>query len=161
MPDDIAIRTVTRDDIPWIVERHAALYAQADGFDASFGQLVRQILDDWFPRHDPARERGFLALSGGQRIGTIFCVRLDDRTAKLRLFLLEPVARGRGLGRLLLAECMGFARVAGYTRMTLWTHESHTAACRLYRATGFACISSTPVRSFGRDLVEQHWQIDL
>ncbi len=128
---------------------------------ARFGPLVRGILDDWFPRHDPARETGILARRGAERLGTIFCVRLDDETAKLRLFLIEPRARGLGLGREMLARCLGFAREAGYRRMTLWTHESHAAACALYRAAGFALISSTPVHSFGQDLVEQHWEIAL
>ena len=88
-------------------------------------------------------------------------MRLDDETAKLRLFLLEPEARGVGLGRRLLATCTGFARAAGYRRMTLWTHESHRAACRLYAADGFTCVESRPVRSFGHDLVEQVWTRDL
>jgi GNAT superfamily N-acetyltransferase len=159
--DEITFRSVGIGDVDWIVQRHAALYAQTDGFDETFGPLVRAILDDWFPRHDPARETGILALRGAEPLGTIFCVRLDDDTAKLRLFLLEPQARGLGLGRRMLARCLDFARAAGYRRMTLWTHESHEAACALYRASGFALVTSTPVHSFGQDLVEQHWEIAL
>jgi GNAT superfamily N-acetyltransferase len=85
----------------------------------------------------------------------------EPDTAKLRLFLLEPRARGIGLGRLLLETCTGFARGAGYRRMTLWTHESHRAACALYAKAGFACTRSEPVRSFGVDLVEQEWSLHL
>ncbi len=111
--------------------------------------------------HDPSREAGILAERAGQRLGTVFCVRLDDETAKLRLFLLEPAARGMGLGRRMLDRCLAFARASGYRRMTLWTHESHEAACALYRAAGFALVSSKPVHSFGQDLVEQHWCVEL
>jgi GNAT superfamily N-acetyltransferase len=159
--DQVSFRSVTADDLDWIVQRHANLYAQEAAFDDSFGQLVRGILDDWFPHHDPARETGILAERGGQRLGTVFCVRLDDETAKLRLFLLEPAARGMGLGRRMLGRCLAFARAAGYRRMTLWTHESHEAACALYRAAGFALVSSEPVNSFGQDLVAQHWAVEL
>jgi GNAT superfamily N-acetyltransferase len=161
MTDPIALRTVTAQDLPWIVERHRALYAATDGFDDSFGTLVASILDDWFPTHDPRTERGFVAEGGGRRLGTIFCVRLDPETAKLRLFLIEPEARGQGLGQRMLDHCMEFARAAGYHRMTLWTHESHAAACALYRKTGFTLVFSAPAHSFGQDLVEQHWQITL
>jgi GNAT superfamily N-acetyltransferase len=88
-------------------------------------------------------------------------VRLDDQTAKLRLFLLEPQMRGHGLGKQMLAHCMAFAKQAGYSRMQLWTHESHKAACALYAASGWRLAASRPVHSFGRDLVEQSWKIDL
>jgi GNAT superfamily N-acetyltransferase len=161
MTDPPAFRPVTADDLPWIVARHRALYAATDGFDDSFGTLVAQILDDWFPTHDPRTERGFVVEGAGRRLGTIFCVRLDAETAKLRLFLIEPEARGQGLGQRMLDRCMAFARDAGYRRMTLWTHESHAAACALYRKAGFTLVSSVPVHSFGQPLVEQHWQIAL
>ena len=98
--------------------------------------LVADIVAGFFEAHDPLRERAWIAESD-RRLGCVFCVRLDEETAKLRLFLLEPEARGRGLGRRLLETCLGFARDAGYRRMTLWTHESHRAACRLYAANGF------------------------
>ena len=95
------------------------------------------------------------------RLGSIFCVKLDEKTAKLRLFLLVPEARGKGLGKLLLQACMGYARATGYRRMQLWTHESHRAACALYTAAGWRCVASKPVRSFNVDLIEQSWEIDL
>ena len=148
-------------DAPWLVERHGTLYAQADGFDATFAPLVAAILDDFITSHDPQAEAGWIAENDGQRVGSIFCVRLDDQTAKLRLFLLEPQMRGHGLGKQMLAHCMAFAKQAGYSRMELWTHESHKAACALYAATGWRLAASRPVHSFGRDLVEQSWKIDL
>ena len=154
------IRSATEADSGWIAARHAELYARDEGFDDTFGPLVAGILADFFAQHDPAWERGWIAETD-RRLGSIFCVRLDDETAKLRLFFVEPEARGLGLGRRLLGTCTGFAKVAGYRRMTLWTHESHRAACRLYAADGFACVESRPVRSFGQDLVQQTWTRDL
>ncbi|MBB95367.1 MAG: GNAT family N-acetyltransferase [Rhodobacteraceae bacterium] len=159
--DTADVREFRAEDAPWLVDRHQALYAQDEGFDDSFGPLVAGILADFVAEHDPVRERGWIAEAGGQRLGSIFCVRVDDQVAKLRLFLLVPEARGRGLGRRLLSTCMGFARDAGYSEMRLWTHESHRAACALYRAAGWELVDSTPVHSFGVDLVEQSWQVTL
>ncbi|WP_425099800.1 GNAT family N-acetyltransferase [Tropicibacter sp. S64] len=158
--------TVTLDpfspeDIGWLVEQHGTHYAQAEGFDSSFGALVASILRDFAAGHDPSRERGFIAWEDGVRLGSIFCVRLDEETAKLRLFFLKPEARGKGLGKRLLHANMAFARAAGYRKMVLWTHESHRAACALYAATGWTLTRSEPVHSFGVDLVEQAWEIAL
>lgn len=161
MSGEVTLRDFTAEDVDWLVERHATLYAQDEGFDNSFGPLVRGILDEFIAHHDPHCERGWLAEANGQRLGTIFCVRVSDARAKLRLFLLIPEARGMGLGQQLLNECMGFARGAGYTDMQLWTHESHTAACALYRKNGWQLVSAKPVHSFGVDLVEQSWKITL
>ena len=148
-------------DAPWLTEAHQRLYAEAEGFDDSFGPLVASILAGFDAGHDPAREAGWIAEAAGTPLGSIFCVRLDETTAKLRLFLLLPEARGQGLGRRMLQTCLSFAAQAGYDRLTLWTHESHRAACALYAATGFTLAGSRPVRSFGQDLVEQTWTIDL
>lgn len=155
------LRPFTPADAPWLAARHGTLYAQAEGFDDTFAPLVAGILADFIADHDPAREAGWIAEADGQPVGSIFCVRLDMATAKLRLFLLEPEMRGQGLGRRMLDHCMGFARKAGYTRMELWTHASHTAACALYAATGWQVAASKPVHAFGVDLVEQSWKIDL
>lgn len=159
--ETVTIRPFTADDADWVVARHGVLYTQEAGFDASFEALVAEIVADFVETHDPSCERGWIAERAGQRLGCIFCVRLDGATAKLRLFLVEPETRGTGLGKRLLDTCLGFAKDCGYARLTLWTHESHRAACALYRARGFGCISSIPVRSFGQDLVEQSWTIDL
>lgn len=152
------LKPYTAADRPWLVEAHGRLYARDEGFDESFPALVDEILRGFEAGHDPAREAGWIAWDGPRRLGSIFCVRLDEDTAKLRLFLLKPAARGKGLGRRLLEACMGFARDSGYRRITLWTHESHRAACALYARNGFVCVSAAPVRSFGVDLVEQHWE---
>lgn len=153
------IRDFDPSDTDWLVDRHQALYAAEEGFDDTFGPLVRSILDDFVAGHDPACEAGWIAEEAGRRLGSIFCVRHDAQTAKLRLFLLVPEARGRGLGHRLLRHCMGFARASGYCGMTLWTHESHAAACALYARNGWALQRSEPVTSFGVPLVEQTWSI--
>ena len=158
---DLHLRPFRPSDIDWLVDQHATNYALNDGFDDSFGPLVRDILDGFVTSHDPARERGWIAERAGQPLGSIFCVSLSEDTAKLRLFFLMPKARGQGLGKRLLQTCMQFAREAGYTRMQLWTHESHEAACALYKASGWRLVSSKPVHSFGQDLVEQSWDIAL
>ena len=158
---DMSLRPVRPDDQDWIVDRHAALYARDEGFDGTFGPLVRGIVADFLAGHDPRREAGWIAEGPQGRIGCIFCMRKDDETAKLRLFLILPEARGKGRGRQLLAACMGFAREAGYRRMVLWTHASHEAACALYARSGWHLADSHPVRSFGVDLIEQAWEIDL
>ncbi|EPX82039.1 GNAT family N-acetyltransferase [Salipiger mucosus] len=155
---EIALHPYTPDDRPWLVAQHALLYGREEGFDASFGALVAEILEAFEADHDPECERGWIAWEGETPLGSIFCVRADAETAKLRLFLLVPEARGRGLGQRMLEACMGFAREAGYRRMSLWTHESHRAACALYARNGFALVRSEPCHSFGVDLVEQGWE---
>ncbi|MCR9126790.1 MAG: GNAT family N-acetyltransferase [Rhodobacteraceae bacterium] len=148
-------------DTEWLVAQHGLQYARAEGFDASFAPLVASILADFNACHDAARERGWIAQQGDQRLGSIFCVRQGAETAKLRLFLLVPEARGKGLGKRLLRTCMGFARASGYRRMVLWTHESHAAACALYRKAGWTLDDARPVHSFGVDLIEQSWSVRL
>ncbi|MBY5932053.1 GNAT family N-acetyltransferase [Tateyamaria omphalii] len=154
---DVSLRPFQAVDTDWLVEQHGVLYAREAGFDDSFGPLVRSILEAFNADNDPACERGWIAEADGVRLGSIFCVRHDEVTAKLRLFLLVPEARGRGVGRMLLDRCMSFAREVGYEGMTLWTHESHEAACALYARTGWRCTRSEPVHSYGQDLVEQTW----
>ncbi|MEQ6248479.1 GNAT family N-acetyltransferase [Sulfitobacter sp. HNIBRBA3233] len=156
---DIELRPFTPDDRDWLVAAHAKHYAREEGFDESFGILVAGILDDFIASHDPEDERGWIAWEDGKRIGSIFCVRLDGTRAKLRLFLLMPDARGKGLGRRLLETCTGFARACGYDGMQLWTHESHRAACALYRRNGWRLIAERPVTSFGQSLNEQTFEI--
>lgn len=153
------IRRFAPADTDWLVDRHQTLYAAEAGFDETFGPLVRRVLDDFVTGHDPACEAGWIAADRDYRKGSIFCVRHDARMAQLRLFLLVPEARRQGLGRRLLARCMGFARDAGYGGMVLWTHENHRAACALYARTGWTLEQSVPVISFGRKLVEQTWSI--
>ena len=153
----VTLRPFSAADTDWLVEQHGVQYAQAEGFDDTFGPLVRSILVDFVADHDPACEQGWIAEQDGAPLGSIFCVRFNDTTAKLRLFLLVPEARGKGVGRQLLDQCMRFARETGYEGMQLWTHESHRAACALYAKTGWTLQASEPVHSFGQDLVEQTW----
>ena len=153
----VELRDLAPGDAGWIVMRHGALYARDEGFDATFEALVAEILAAFLRDHDPARERGWIAWSEDRREGSIFVVDGGGGAAKLRLFLLEPEARGLGLGRRMLREAMGWARARGYDRMALWTHESHRAACALYAAEGFALTASRPTCSFGRAVVEQEW----
>ena len=158
---EVVLRDLQIGDAGWLIGQHGEQYARAEGFDATFEALVAEILADFIRNHDPACERGWIAEEEGRRLGSIFCVRQDGETAKLRLFLLVPEARGKGLGHRLLETCMSYARETGYSRMQLWTHESHRAACALYASHGWTCVSSKPVRSFGVDLIEQAWEITL
>ena len=157
--ENIEIRRFEPADRDWLVAEHRDHYARAEGFDDSFGVLVGEIIDAFIAEHDPAREAGWIAHRGEARLGCIFCVRLDEETAKLRLFYVVHQARGRGVAQALLDQCLTFARGAGYRDMTLWTHESHRAACALYAKAGFTLMRSEPVHSFGVDLVEQSWEI--
>lgn len=161
--DPVVLRDLRPGDAGWIVQRHAELYAADEGFDASFEGVVARILADFLETREPGVERGWIAeAADGRRLGCIFCVRgAAEDVAKLRLFLVEPEARGLGLGRRLLTACLDHARAVGFGRMTLWTHESHRAACALYASAGFVLTASHPVRSFGQDLVEQAWERDL
>ena len=156
---EIEITPFEPTDRDWLVDAHGRHYAAAEGFDESFGLLVGEIIDAFITDHDPALEAGWVARHDGQRLGCIFCVRLDEKQAKLRLFLLLPEARGQGLGHRLLMTCMGFAKDRGYAGMQLWTHESHRAAGALYARNGWNLIDSKPVVSFGQPLIEQTWVI--
>ena len=159
--DLIEFRDFRPEDAPWLVAQHAHVYAVEEGFDNTFGPLVAGIIDDFLAKHDPRAEKGWIAVVDNRAVGSIFCVKLTDNRAKLRLFLVTPDARGLGVGRALLEKCMQFARAAGYGSMELWTHESHRAACVLYARAGWKCVSSVPVHSFGVDLIEQSWEITL
>lgn len=159
--DKIEIRKFTPQDRDWLHEQHKVHYATEEGFDDSFGVLVGSILDDFIADHDPSYEAGWIAWQGGQRLGSVFCVKLDEQTAKLRLFLLVPQARGTGLGRRMLDTCMVFARTQGYRKMQLWTHESHRAAGALYAKAGWELGETKHVISFGKENVEKTWRIAL
>lgn len=158
----VEFRDLAVGDAGWLIEQHAILYAREEGFDASFEALVARIMADFIEQCDAPIERAWIAWEDGTRLGSIFCVKGDKpELAKLRLFLLVPEARGKRLGRRLLELCIAHARAHGFRRLTLWTHESHQAACALYKATGFECTASRSVTSFGVDLVEQEWTLDL
>lgn len=160
----IALRTHRPGDIGWIVERHGALYAEEYGWDTTFEALVAEIGAAFLRRHDPARERCWIAEdAAGERLGSVMIVRdgEDAATARLRLLLVEPAARGRGLGRRLVAQAEAFAREAGYRRATLWTNSCLLAARRIYAAAGWRMTRAEPYRGFGHDLVGETWEKDL
>lgn len=161
MKDGVDLRDLEIGDGGWIVARHAEVYAAEAGFDITFEALVVDAVARFIRSRDPARERAFIALKGGRRVGSMLCTRLTDDIAKIRLFLVEPAMRGQGIGRLMLQAAMAYARAHGYGRMALWTFDGQPAAEALYIAAGFRLVTSHPARSFGRDVVEQEWEIVL
>ena len=145
----------------WVVARHGALYAQEYGYDRTFEGLVASLVGDFVARFDPAREGCWIAEKDGATVGSIFLVRKSQHVAKLRLFIVDPAARGLGIGARLVDECVRFARQAGYRKITLWTHSQLLAARHLYREAGFRLVRKEPVHSFGLDLVDEIWELTL
>jgi GNAT superfamily N-acetyltransferase len=148
-------------DLGWVVMAHGEIYAEEFGWDASFEALVAKIVADYGQNRDPAREAAWVATLGGSRVGCVFCVAQDYETAKLRILLVDPVARGHHLGARLVDECIRFARDAGYRRMRLWTNEPLAAARRLYLAAGFRVVAEERHHSFGVDLLGQIYELEL
>lgn len=148
-------------DLGFVVHRQAALYAQEYGFDWTFEGLVSEIVGKFIAEFDPARERCWIAEMEGEVVGSVFVVRQDDEVAKLRMLYVDPAARGRGLGRALVDECLRFARGAGYRRMVLWTNDILLSARRIYEAAGFELLEEERHHSFGQDLVGQIWGRNL
>ncbi len=159
-PAAFVLRSPRSGDLGWVVQRNGALYAQEYGWDASYEALVARIVADYAGRADP-REAGWIAELDGTPVGCVFCMRKDDHTAQLRLLLVEPAARGMGLGERLAAECLAFARQAGYPEIVLWTNDVLSAARRIYQRLGFELVDSEPHHSFGHDLVGQNWRLSL
>jgi DNA-binding MarR family transcriptional regulator/predicted GNAT family acetyltransferase len=148
-------------DIGWVIARHGAIYAEEYGWNFNFEGLVAEIAGAFLKNYDPARERCWIAERDGANLGSVFLVKGNDETAKLRLLLVEPQARGLGIGRRLVEECVAFARQAGYRKITLWTQSMLVAARRLYLDAGFVLVDSKPHRSFGADLVGETWDLIL
>ena len=149
-------------DLGWVVMAHGELYAREYGVDPSFEALAARIMADFATGHDPAREAGWIAEDAGRRVGCVLCVDgHEDDTAVLRVLLVDPCARGRGVGGALVGTCVSFARDAGYARLRLWTIDHLDAARRLYLKAGFELVAEEPNKHFGVGGNAQTYQLAL
>jgi GNAT superfamily N-acetyltransferase len=162
-PASWTLRAAGREDYGWVVERHRELYVRERGWDDRFVALVAAVVDRFEREWDAARERGWIAELGGRRVGSVFLVRHPERdgVAKLRLLLVEPEARGLGIGARLVAECTAFARAAGYRAITLWTSSALESARRLYEAEGYRLVREEPEDMFHEGELGQEWELAL
>ncbi len=163
--EGLVLRPPQPGDLGWVVERHGARYAAEYGWDATFEALVARIVAEFGERRDTQRDAAWIAELDGERVGCVFCMASDnpdaEHTAQLRLLLVEPSARGSGVGTRLVDECVRFAKRAGYRRMTLWTNDVLVAARRIYERAAFRCDRREPHDSFGHELVGEYWSRDL
>jgi DNA-binding MarR family transcriptional regulator/GNAT superfamily N-acetyltransferase len=160
-PPRITLRQHRPGDMGWVVHRHGALYAQEYGWDERFEALVAGIVAKFVQDLDPARERCWIAELDGRPVGSVFLVKHGKATAKLRLLLVEPQARGLGIGRRLVEECIRFAREKGYRRLVLWTQSNLDAARAIYRSAGFSRVATERHASFGVTLTGEYWALKL
>jgi DNA-binding MarR family transcriptional regulator/GNAT superfamily N-acetyltransferase len=148
-------------DFGWVVKCHAELYAREYQWKAPFEGLCAQIIADFANKHDPQRERGWIAEMNGENVGCVFLAKDSPAVARLRLLLVDPKARGLGLGARLVDECIRFARRSGYRKITLWTHRVLTAARHIYEKAGFKLMRTEQHKSWGRPVVSEHWDLEL
>ena len=157
----VTFRGLKPGDMGWVIQRHGAIYADEFGWNSDFEALVVQIVADYHSNLKPGREKAWIGEVDGARAGGVFCCERDAETAQLRILLVEPWARGLGLGAGLVDRCVEFAKGAGYRQMMLWTNDVLTSARRIYEAAGFCLVEEEPHHSFGHDLVGQNWELDL
>ncbi|MFW9800448.1 MAG: GNAT family N-acetyltransferase, partial [Candidatus Thorarchaeota archaeon] len=155
------IRPHRAGDIGWIVHRHGVIYAEEYGWDETFEALTAEILAKFIQSHDFKRERIWIAEQDGENVGSVMIVDAGDQVAQLRLLLVEPKARGKGIGRKLLEECIDFSRRTGYKKIKLWTQNNLHAARHLYLAYGFELVEEESHKSFGHELVAEIWELQL
>ncbi|MGE0723544.1 MAG: GNAT family N-acetyltransferase [Alphaproteobacteria bacterium] len=155
------IRAHQPGDMGWVIGRHGRLYAEEYGWDETFEGMVAEIAGAFIQKHDPKFERCWIAEMDGETVGSVFLVRQSRTVGKLRLLIVDPKARGLGVGRRLVQECIRFARRAGYRKVRLWTNNILLAARAIYVAEGFRLTDSAPHRSFGQDLVGETWELAL
>ena len=148
-------------DMGWIVHRQAILYAEECGWDGTYEALAAEIVAQFIKNYDPKRERAWVAEKDGERVGAVFVAKASDETARLRLLHVEREARGMGIGKRLVEECIRFARQAGYQKMTLWTQSILHAARGIYKKAGFQIVNEQKHHSFGKDLTAETWELDL
>lgn len=148
-------------DMGWVVERHGAIYAQEYGWDEQFEALVAEIVAKFIKHYAPKFERCWIAEKDGENVGSVFLVKRSLSVAKLRLLLVEPKARGSGIGSRLVDECVRYACQVGYKKIILWTNSILVAARHIYEKAGFRLVESEPHHSFGHDLVGETWELEL
>jgi DNA-binding MarR family transcriptional regulator/N-acetylglutamate synthase-like GNAT family acetyltransferase len=154
---EVRLRPPGPGDMGWVVQRHGALYAREYGWDESFEALVARIVADYVERRNPEREAAWIAQLDGRPVGCVLCVKREEQVAQLRLLLVEPDARGMGVGSRLVEECLVFAAGAGYREIVLWTNDVLVDARRIYQRAGFELREEESHHSFGHDLVGQYW----
>jgi DNA-binding MarR family transcriptional regulator/GNAT superfamily N-acetyltransferase len=158
---EITLRRPRPGDMGWVVHAHGRLYHAEYGWDERFEALVAGIVAEFVQCFEADRERCWIAELDGRPVGSVFLKKATAKTAKLRLLLIEPAARGRGLGKRLVAECIGFARAKGYRKLVLWTQSSLAAARHIYARAGFRLAKTQRHRDFGYDLTGEFWELDL